>query len=80
MMETSACEGRIGHDREGDVTDDEVERVHLGRDGTVATLREDGRKDDCHDDHHEQGVQHAPDDTKDASAVLALEVTADELL
>ena len=71
--------GRVGHERERDVADDEVQRVELGGDGAVAPLGEDGAEDDRHDDHHEQGVEHAPGDSQDGAAIFDLEVFGDEL-
>mgnify|MGYP007103901669 FL=1 len=42
---------RLGHSRERDVADEQVQRVHLGRNGTVAALTENGRKHNGHDGH-----------------------------
>ena len=64
MIEVSAWLGGIRHDGEGDVTHDEVERVHLRRDRAVATLGEDGGEHDGHHDHHEQRVEHTPGDAR----------------
>ena len=66
----------IGHHGEGDVTHNEVERVHLRRDRAVATLGEDGGEHDGHHDHHEQRVEHAPGNAQEAAAVFDLEVFA----
>lgn len=42
---------RLGHSRERDVADEQVQRVHLGRNGAIADLTEDGRKHNRHDDY-----------------------------
>lgn len=42
---------RLGHSRERDVADEQVQRVHLGRNGAIAALTENGRKHNGHDGH-----------------------------
>lgn len=42
---------QLGHSREREVADEQVQRVHLGRNGTIAALTENGRKHNGHDDH-----------------------------
>ena len=50
----------LGHHGKGNVTHDQVQRVHLGRNGAVATLGKNRRKHDGHDDHHQQRVEYRP--------------------
>lgn len=66
--------GGVGHERERDVAQDEVEREVLD------AVAEQEREHDAHYDHHEQGIQHRPDDAQHAATVLELEVLGDELL
>lgn len=66
--------GRVGHERECDVAQDEVEREVLD------AVAEQEREHDAHDNHHEQRVQHRPNDAQHAAAVFELEVLGDELL
>lgn len=42
---------RLRHSRERDVADEQVQRVHPGRNGAIAALTENGRKHNGHDDH-----------------------------
>ena len=70
--------GRVVHEAEGDVAQDEVQRVV--DDVRAAQTHKKGAEDRGHDDHHEQGVQHAPQDAQEAAAVLELEILSYELL
>ena len=73
-----AC--RFRHKREGNVAHDKVERVHLRSDGTISPLSENRAKDDCHDDHHEQRVEHAPRNAQHRATVSYLKILGHELL
>lgn len=68
----SAC--GFGHEGEGDVSQNKVQRIVLD------VRPEDEGEDDAHDGHHEQGVEHRPDNAQHASAIFELEILGDELL
>lgn len=60
--------GRVVHEAEGDVAKDEVQRVI--DDVRAAQTHKEGAEDRGHHDHHEQGVQHAPQDAQEAAAIF----------
>ena len=70
---------RLGHDGKGNVTHDQVQRVHLGRNRAIAALGKNRREHDGHDDHHQKRVEHRPCDAQNATAILDLKILGNQL-
>ena len=70
----------LGHNRKRNVADDQIQRVQLGRNGTVAALSKDRGKNNRHHDHHKKRVKNGPRNTQNATAVLNLKVLSNKVL